>query len=81
MPDLPPLSAETQVEVQAAQGIVSGLQSADPAVRAQAKLAGKIPLTGAETDAVIQVGKQRQGGLGPGGTVGIEAARDADSDW
>ena len=73
VPNLPPLPAETQVQVQAAQGIVSGLQSADPVVRAQAKLVGKIPLTSQEQDAVVGRGKTIQGGLGPGGTVGVEA--------
>lgn len=71
MPNLPPLPAEQQVQTQAAQGIVSGLQSADPGVRAQAKLAGKIPLTPEETKAAIGTGIGIQGGLGPGGTVGV----------
>ena len=73
VPNLPPLPAETQVQVQAAQGIVSGLQSADPVVRAQAKLVGKIPLTLPEQDAVVGRGKTLQAGLGPGGTVGVES--------
>jgi hypothetical protein len=72
IPDLPPLPAEQQVQTRAAQGIVSGLQSSDPLVRAQAKVAGKVPLTGEEQDAIVGRGRQLQGGLGPGGTVGIE---------
>jgi hypothetical protein len=72
LPHLAPLPAQTQVQVQAAQGIVSGLQSADPVVRAQAKLAGKIPLTPEEQGQIIRQGIQTQAGLGPGGTVGVE---------
>jgi hypothetical protein len=72
VPSLSPLSAETQVQVQAAQGIVSGLQSADPLVRSQAKLAGKIPLTLEETRSAVGAGMQLQGSLGPGSTVGLQ---------
>ena len=69
---LPPLSAENQVQVQAAQGIISGLQSSDPIVRSQAKLAGKIPLTEEETQKLTGGAMQLQAGLGPGSTVGLQ---------
>jgi hypothetical protein len=72
LPNLPPLGAQTQVEVQAAQGIVSGLQSSDPAVRLQAKLAGKIPLTAQEVEGAVAGGRALQKEVGPGGTVGLQ---------
>lgn len=72
VPNLPPLAAEQQVQTQAAQGIISGTQSADPVIRANAKLAGKIPLTPDEQVAGLGWGRYLQRNAGPGGTVGVE---------
>src|SRR5262245_18178007 len=72
MPKLPELAPDVLAKVRGAQGVVAGLESENPLVRSQAKLADGVPLEPDELVGAVDSARILQGRAGAGSQVQLD---------